>query len=677
MNNDLEKCISELQKPIGERDIQIILKYVQTLKGFVNILKFTNEDFDFNIKECAKILKYKQNEENQIIVEEGDKGDSFYLLLKGSVTFLVSRPNVYQMTKEEYMIHLFKLRKNNSMELLKQCLQFNLLVFPIEENFDVLLKNIVHKKTKGGEFLDNERICNAAKELYDYIKTHDYSKDKKITIEEYINRNKVVLENKNEEKKNQFLHMEKGNKKDKKTVTIPNFIVIGKCGIGECFGELALEQSGGKRKASVITNENTHFAIIYRNQYDTLLKNAIEKAKKKFFTVIGCYNIFQQVSNYALEKKYYKLFTFKKYEKGIDLILQNQLSETAFFIISGEFEVFTTRNIVEINDLIIYYKKFIRKHGSKLDYKLYNPLEEIRENEDLTLNKKFKTPEQNKILFEKRIIRLSIFQNRDILGLNDLMIPISNSIGRGLVFCKSISHDCQVYSIEKHQLFFIIDDEEAVSDLIIEYEINKMKMLIQRLKSHKERIYNFVKKSDMEIAEKSKKNSLNQMNSLRKNRFGNLEDNMILGNLEIKNAMERLEKEKEMREKLMESGSKKKNNINKIEGYDEKKLILPKINNKIKKGNISNNNSRMLSNFTNTSYNKFREGLFSRNLYETIFSSYAFTDINENEKSDFQENKTYRTSNLNKSHKNGIYDFLIMEKFNSTYISAMKELKNS
>ena len=676
MNNDFEKCIAELQKPIGERDIQIILKYIQTLKGFVNLLKFTNEDFDFYIKECAKILKYKQNEENQIIVEEGDKGDSFYLLLKGSVTFLVSTPNVYQMTKEEYMLHLFKLRKNNSMELLKQCLQFNLLVFPIEDNFDVLLKNLAYRKTKGGEFLDNENICNAGKELYNYIKNHDYSKDKKITIEEYINRNNVVLEDKSEG--NNFLKEEKLYKKDKKTVTIPNFIVIGKCGTGECFGELALEQSGGKRKASVITNENTHFAIIYRNQYDTLLKNAIEKAKKKFFTLISCYNIFQQISNYALEKKYYKLFTFKKYEKGIDLILQNQLSENAYFIISGEFEIITNRNIVEINELIIYYKKFIRKHGNKLDHKLYNPLEEIRENEDLTLNKKFKTPAQNKILFEKRLIKLSIFQNRDILGLNDLMIPVSNSIGRGLVFCKTMSHDCQVYSIEKHQLFFIIDHEEAVSDLIIEYEINKMKMLIQRLKSHKERIYNFVKKSDMEIAEKSKKNYLNQMGSLRKNRFSNLEDNMILENFEIKNIMERFEKEKEMKEKIMESNSKKKNNINKIEPYDEKKIILPKINNyKLKKVNNTNNNSRMLSNFTNTSYNKFREGLFSRNLYETIFSSYAFTDINENEKSDFQENKTYRTSNLSKSNKNGIYDFLILEKFNSTYINAMKELKNS
>ena len=580
------------------------------------------------------------------------------------------------MTKEEYMLHLFKLRKNNSMELLKQCLQFNLLVFPIEDNFDVLLKNLAHRKTKGGEFLDNENICNAGKELYNYIKNHDYSKDKKITIEEYINRNNVVLEDKSEG--NNFLKEEKLYKKDKKTVTIPNFIVIGKCGTGECFGELALEQSGGKRKASVITNENTHFAIIYRNQYDTLLKNAIEKVKKKFFTVISCYNIFQQISNYALEKKYYKLFTFKKYEKGIDLILQNQLSENAYFIISGEFEIITNRNIVEINELIIYYKKFIRKHGNKLDHKLYNPLEEIRENEDLTLNKKFKTPAQNKILFEKRLIKLSIFQNRDILGLNDLMIPVSNSIGRGLVFCKTMSHDCQVYSIEKHQLFFIIDHEEAVSDLIIEYEINKMKMLIQRLKSHKERIYNFVKKSDMEIAEKSKKNYLNQMGSLRKNRFSNLEDNMILENFEIKNIMERFEKEKEMKEKIMESNSKKKNNINKIEPYDEKKIILPKINNyKLKKGNNTNNNSRMLSNFTNTSYNKFREGLFSRNLYESIFSSYAFTGINENEKSDFQENKTFRTSNLNKSNKNGIYDFLIMEKFNSTYISAMKELKNS
>ena len=672
MQIDLDNCILELQKPESERNIEKIVKYIRTLKGFVNILNDTNEDFNYYLNECAKILKYSQREKDEIIVEQGEKGDSFFLLLKGSVSFLVSRPKTYELTKEEYILHLFKLRKNNSTELLKQCLQLNSFIYPIEESFDLFIKDIVFKKIKSEDILNNNELMTKAKELYDYIKSENSNKKiYKKSIEEYIEMNKLNIE-RNEEN---LYHKEE---KEKKIVKIPNYIVISKCGKGETFGELALEQQTGKRQATVITNEPTDFAIIYRNQYNNLLKNSIEKAKKKFYSVVNNYNIFVQISPYALDKKYYKLFTLKKFEKGINLIEQNQNLNTIFFIINGEFEIITNRNIVELNELIIYYKNFIRKHGNKLDHKLYNPLEEIRENEDLTLNKKFKTPVQNKILFEKRLIKLSIFKNRDILGLNDLMIPVSNSIGRGLVYCKTMSHDCQVYSIEKHQLFYIIDHEEAVSDLLIEYEINKMKMLIQRLKCHKERIYNFVKKSDIEIAEKSKLNSLNQRNSLRKNRFGNLEDNMILENMEIKNAMERFEKEKEMKEKIMESASKKKNNINKIEPYDEKKIILPKINNfKLKKGNTANNTSRMLSNFTNTSYNKFKEGLFSRNLYESIFSSYAFTDINDNEKTDFQENKTFRTSNLNKSNKNGIYDFLIMEKFNSTYISAMKELKNS
>ena len=133
MIHEYDNCIIELQKPEKERNIPVILKYIQTLKGFVNILKLTNEDFHFNLKECAKILNYSQKEENIIIVEEGEKGDSFFLILKGSVTFLVSKKAKYEMTKQQYILHLFKLRKNNSNELLKQCLQLNSLVFPIED----------------------------------------------------------------------------------------------------------------------------------------------------------------------------------------------------------------------------------------------------------------------------------------------------------------------------------------------------------------------------------------------------------------------------------------------------------------------------------------------------------------------------------------------------------------
>ena len=663
MTHEYDNCIIELQKPEKERNIPVILKYIQTLKGFVNILKLTNEDFHFNLKECAKILNYSQKEENIIIVEEGEKGDSFFLILKGSVTFLVSKKAKYEMTKQQYILHLFKLRKNNSNELLKQCLQLNSLVFPIEDSFDNFIKFIVKKKIKDIELIENKLIYSKAKELYNFIK-NNHEKEINITIEDYINRNNIE----NEEEEIEYSN-DKEKKPIKKIVTIPNYIIIGKCGIGETFGELALEKRGGKRKATVITNEKTDFAVIYRNQYDYLLKNAIEKAKKKFFNVINCYNVFQFIPNYILEKKYYKLFNMLKLDKGKNLIEQNEDNDKIYIIICGDYEITTNRNLIEINDLIIYYKKFIRKFGNKEDHKLFNPNEEIKENDDLKLNKKYKTEEQNKILFEKRNIKLNIFQNRDILGLKDLMIPIDKSISKGLINCKSNSAENQVYSIDRYQYFLISSHEEGVKDLTIEYEINKMKMLIQRLNSHKERIYSFIKEKELELVKISNQNKLNQFNLKRKNRFSDLENNMIMENNEIKNVIERVEKEKEYKKKLLENSKKK---INKFDIFHNKKLILPKI--KIPK--IKNDNSNTLTNRVSRNYNAnyydlYKESLINKNLYEGVFNSYAFTERNENEKNELKQKFLSPIVNKNKAK---IYDALIFDKFNSCYSTALRKL---
>ena len=210
MQIDLDNCILELQKPESERNIEKILKYIRTLKGFVNILNDTNEDFNYYLNECAKILKYSQREKDEIIVEQGEKGDSFFLLLKGSVSFLVSRPKTYELTKEEYILHLFKLRKNNSTELLKQCLQLNSFIYPIEESFDLFIKDIVFKKIKSEDILNNNELMTKAKELYDYIKS-EYSNKKiyKKSIEEYIEMNKLNIE-RNEEN---LYHKEEKEKK--------------------------------------------------------------------------------------------------------------------------------------------------------------------------------------------------------------------------------------------------------------------------------------------------------------------------------------------------------------------------------------------------------------------------------------------------------------------------------
>ncbi len=655
MQDDLDKCILELKKPESERNLQIIVKYIQTLQGFMNILKDANEDYNFYLNECAKILKYSQRKKNDIIVEQGDKGDSFFLLLKGSVSFLVSRPTTYEMTKDEYLYHLFKLRRNNSHELLRQCIQLNHTIFPVDESFDLYIKNIANKVSN--EFLENKFITDKAIELYEYIKSNDSKiKTTNISIERYIERNKVE-----DFQKDNYFTFENHKKKEKKSVKIPNYIIISKCEKGETFGELALEQNAGKRQASVITNEPTDFAIIYRNDYNNLLKNAIEKAKKKFFSVINNYNIFQKITPYALDKKYYKLFNLRKLEKGFDLIEQNKENDCIYFIIDGDFEVFTNRNIKEVNDLIIYYKKYIRKFGNKSDFKMYNPEEELRENDDLIMNKKFKSKEQNEILFQRNYIKLNLFQDREIIGVNNLMSSINESISKGLVNCKSLSNNSEVYELERKQFSFICEVEDGVLDYTIEYEINKMKMVIQRLQIHKKRIYNSINNKEKEYSDQAFQIRLRKLQLKQKNRVRKLEVNQIIENEEMKNFMEQIEKEKESKRKMMENEKKKKKNPYFF--FTSKNINLPYINN-------SNGNLFSIKKNKNDFLNKVKVNLIGHNLYENTFNSYVLSQTNENDKSVLDSEKVNKSSN-------GIYDVLIFDRFNSCYNNALNNIKYS
>ena len=143
------------------------------------------------------------------------------------------------------------------------------------------------------------------------------------------------------------------------------------------------------------------------------------------------------------------IFVITKIEKGINIITEGEICKNLFFICNGEFEIYTCKNIYEVNELIIYYKNYIRKvTKNRQDYKEYNPIKEIRENEDLMFNNKFNTKEQNKILFKQRNIRLNIFKNRDIIGLNDCLDD--NSIA--FINCKCLALNGEVYYINKKNI---------------------------------------------------------------------------------------------------------------------------------------------------------------------------------------------------------------------------------
>ena len=121
----LEKCIKELKKPIENRDHSFIIDYIKTLESFMNLIQERNEDTEDIIIKISKIMNLQTNITNDLIIQYGERGNFFYIILKGTIAILVPKFTEYYMNEEQFIFYLLKLRKNNQRELVNQCIKYN------------------------------------------------------------------------------------------------------------------------------------------------------------------------------------------------------------------------------------------------------------------------------------------------------------------------------------------------------------------------------------------------------------------------------------------------------------------------------------------------------------------------------------------------------------------------
>ena len=134
---------------------------------------------------------HQKNKKNDLIIQYGEKGDDFYIILKGTIGIFVPKYDEYYMDEEEFVLHLLKLRKFNQNELIIQCLRLNSLNFTLPtERFDDLLFYLQNTKKKKDFFVYSKKVINKAKEVYRYINSDEYiinkKKIKNIHPENYI-----------------------------------------------------------------------------------------------------------------------------------------------------------------------------------------------------------------------------------------------------------------------------------------------------------------------------------------------------------------------------------------------------------------------------------------------------------------------------------------------------------
>ena len=730
-------CIKELLKEeeSQKRNTDPICQYIKTLKLFLYLLKNQSAtNLENTVQELSKIIKLKKICKNELIYQQGETGENFFIILNGRIKILTLRPYEYYMSEEEYILFLLQSRLYNQKDIIHQCYHFNSLVYPVPyDNFDTFVKELSIKKTKAGIYLDCTKAVQKAIEVDEVISKEKENKNKKIiSPEEYIKKNKVsdeiiyntklinnfinnnnIEENREEDTKKIKLMM-----KDRKKIIIPEYEIFYELETGGFFGEFALETSGCTQEFTMISvQDESHLGYISKNDYYSLIHNSVDKRNTTIFNIILYFSLYRPINQALFEKKYLHFFRDRVFD--INNIIFNEGDEwnEMYFITDGEYELSVNKNIIEVNQMIVKYKEILKKinnKNNKISNSYLNIDEEIKQNNSLILNQKFNTKAANKLMLDKKNIKLNILYARDIIGLSDIFLYNNENENyskdndntnynkptviygeqiqkKCLVTCKCLTYNCHTYSLNNIIFNNLYYNEGNYNQSTKNLEIKKICSMIERLQKHKKYIFDLINKEQNKFSKKLKKLKFFTKNP-KIHQKGKLEPSLyqnILTNIKLSIDS----KDKNYNNKILKKSTNRNIDNNKIfnrhtktkDKFDFSKQYFPTIS-KNKKSNIINKyslnlkilkkqkeNEKDRNETIYTIYNKNTNDIAQNNLskllirdflYEKYFYNYTFSDLNDN---------NYDSSNSNKnnnfkynSHTNMIKDKLLNENINKT-----------
>ena len=107
MNNDTEEkleekynsCIKSLESKNElnrtSEDIQNIQVYLNTLFYFRRLKLFDPINVDNTVLKISQVIKYVSIPKNNYVLKLGEKGNAFYLILKGKVSIMIAEYKKY------------------------------------------------------------------------------------------------------------------------------------------------------------------------------------------------------------------------------------------------------------------------------------------------------------------------------------------------------------------------------------------------------------------------------------------------------------------------------------------------------------------------------------------------------------------------------------------------------
>ena len=296
-------------------------------------------------------------------------------------------------------------------------------------------------------------------------------------------------------------------KTNKKMFLIPHFIQSKLLSTSNFFGNLLINNQNEQNDYVYIANESSDLGYINKAELNSSnifiiiaqKMKAIFKEKQKLFY------IFSGIPKNLFVNTYSNFMSYKKYQKGDKLLLQNTEYKGVFLLQKGELEVYTFRSFDELDGLMVSLQQslegFNEYISSLKDAEI--PLENLS---NLFNNPVYQTNQFLSASKEKRKINMLNINNKEVVGLNELYY-FKTQIINFTIEC--LSDEAIVYFIPKEAFRFLLNKETTVNNYVIQLVETKVKLYIQMIRRYKE---TFVKEISKKVGNKYPVNPISNNN---------------------------------------------------------------------------------------------------------------------------------------------------------------------
>ena len=474
--NPLKNCISALSfsKSIRNKNNQLlesIESYLKTLPGLMNIISNEQNKYtmDEKLKQISINMQYEFYSKNTVMFKYGDKGDKFYIILKGKIGFLIPKKIKCSLNEEEYLTNLVKLYQNGESEIIRNILRINQQIFDFGEDFEKYITETIN------EFYRRNKNHKYSMDLYNKLielssnnlKTQNNIKNSNnISIQGYIEMNKIINGS--------------SNVKNKRTVILYNYQYVNSYEDGQTFGYMALESRNNKRTSTALALTDCELASLTKEEYFEFLGGVHHKTRNNLYDLINSLKVLGNISKPTFDYDVIHKIKFINYKTNETIIEEKKFFNLFYIFYNGSFKLTVNKNIIELNELIIKLKKIRGKILGLPDEFIQKDInEQILEIDGNNYNKAYSDKSIKKEYLKKHNFIISLISDSFLLGLPDTIDPETNL---SLFNCTCISNFCDGYEISNKVFQMLCKGEHyKFNNDVMQTSLTKINYYIKRI----------------------------------------------------------------------------------------------------------------------------------------------------------------------------------------------------